>query len=182
MKVSLERQVKLGNIKKGILLGLAMGAVVSVGVIAPNALKIFKPLIKKHRSGKYNFWRSLKKLEKDGFVEMDVKGNYFVTDKGSISLNSISPELIKKQIRWDKKWRVIIFDIPKGREKTRQRLRNTIQAYGFIMLQKSVWIYPYPCEDLITLLKGELRLGKQLLYMVVDALEGDKQIKDHFRL
>ncbi len=183
MTKSIEQSVKIGQVKKAILQGLATGAVIGVGILAPNTLKLLKPFIKnKSRYGKYNFWHSMKALENDGLVGKDSKNNYFLTDKGQNKLLSFSSDLIKTQIKWDKKWRVIIFDIPKGREKTRQKLRNVIQGYGFMMLQKSIWIYPYPCEDLVTLLKGELRLGKQLLYMVVDALEADDHIRKHFKI
>ncbi len=121
-------------------------------------------------------------LEKSGLAKKDNTGRFKLTDKGQNLLLSISPKLIKKQVRWDGRWRVIIFDIPKNREKIRQRLGETIRAYGFFLLQKSVWVYPYPCEDLITIMKSELHLGKQLIYMIVEEMEGDKYIKDHFGL
>lgn len=53
---------------------------------------------------------------------------------------------------------------------------------GFIRLQDSVWIYPYDCEDLLTLLKADLKVGKDLLYMIVDSLEGDAKIRLFFGL
>ena len=49
-------------------------------------------------------------------------------------------------------------------------------------MQDSVWIFPYDCEDLITLLKADFKVGYDLLYMVVDKLEGDHIFKDYFKL
>ena len=49
-------------------------------------------------------------------------------------------------------------------------------------LQDSVWIYPYPCEDLINLLKADFKVGKDLLYLIVNFIENDKWLKRLFGL
>lgn len=49
----------------------------------------------------------------------------------------------KKQKRKDKKWIMIIFDIPKQDERKRGILRSILQGLGYKMFQKSVWITPY---------------------------------------
>jgi len=180
--MDVESKIKLGSTKKKILAGLAAGAIITVSVMAPNAVKIFKPILKKYKNGKYNFWRSLQGLEKQGLVERDKGGRYFVSEKGRILLLTHAPDILSKTKRWDGKWRVIIFDIPDAKRKSRDKLRYILLAQGFLLLQKSVWIYPYPCEELITLMKSEMRLGKDLLYMVVEGLEGDSYIKNHFKL
>ena len=53
---------------------------------------------------------------------------------------------------------------------------------GFMRLQDSVWIYPYDCEDLLTLLKADFKVGRDMLYMVVDQLEYDVSLKVRFGL
>ena len=77
---------------------------------------------------------------------------------------------------------MLIFDIPEYRKGTRDKIRYTLQTIGFVHLQHSVWIYPYDCEDLITLLKADFRIGRDMLYMIVDSLEGDATIKKRFGL
>lgn len=49
-------------------------------------------------------------------------------------------------------------------------------------LQDSVWIYPYDCEDLVALMKADLRIGADVLYMIVERLERDKYLRRHFGL
>ena len=44
--------------------------------------------------------------------------------------------------RWDRRWRIVIFDIPERRKSVRAKLRRFMQEYGFVRLQDSVWIYP----------------------------------------
>ena len=53
---------------------------------------------------------------------------------------------------------------------------------GFVRLQDSVWVYPYDCEDLIVLLKADFKIGKDVLYMIVDEMEGDTHLRKEFGL
>jgi len=89
---------------------------------------------------------------------------------------------IKIPKKWDKKWRVIIFDIPEKKRKIRDHIREILIATGFIRLQDSVWVYPYDCEDVIGLIKTELRIGRYLLYMIVDQIEDDRFLRMDFDL
>ena len=49
-------------------------------------------------------------------------------------------------------------------------------------LQNSVWIYPHDCEDLISLMKTDFMIGKDLLYMIVEKLENDWLLRKTFKL
>ena len=53
---------------------------------------------------------------------------------------------IKVPRRWDKMWRLIVFDIPEKWKTKREALRGKLKELGLQLLQKSVWICPYPCE------------------------------------
>ena len=57
-----------------------------------------------------------------------------------------------------------------------------MEEYGFVRLQDSVWIYPYDCEDLISLAKTNFRIGADVLYMIVERLEHDTHLREHFSL
>lgn len=77
---------------------------------------------------------------------------------------------------------MLIFDIPEQKKGLREKIRTTLQRVGFVRLQDSVWIYPYDCEDLITLLKADFKVGKDMLYMIVDTLEYDSPLRSQFGL
>jgi len=96
----------------------------------------------------------------------------------------VQRELIRSTApkHWDKKWRIVIFDIPEKRKAKRHILRDSLIKIGFIKLQQSVWIYPYDCEELVVLLKADFQLGKEALYLIVDTLENDSSLKMHFHL
>ena len=57
-----------------------------------------------------------------------------------------------------------------------------LESVGFAKLQDSVWIYPYDCEDLVALLKADFKIGKDALYLVVEEMEGERDLKRHFSL
>lgn len=84
--------------------------------------------------------------------------------------------------RWDRKWRLLIFDIREKRKSCRDKLRLTLVNLGFIRLQNSVWVYPYDCEEYIALLKADFKIGKELLYIIADEVEGDHVLKRYFGL
>ena len=88
----------------------------------------------------------------------------------------------KKPRRWDHRWRLLIFDIPERRRKTRAQIRTTLVSLGFVRLQDSVWVYPYDCEDLITLLKADFKVGKDVLYVIADKIEYDAPLRAKFGL
>ena len=89
---------------------------------------------------------------------------------------------INKPKKWDGRWRMLIFDIPETRKSLRDKVRHTLLHIGFLRIQDSVWAYPYDCEDFISLLKADFKIGKDLLYLVVDSIENDKSYKKYFNL
>src|SRR3990167_2211250 len=48
--------------------------------------------------------------------------------------------------KWDKKWRVVIFDIPEKSRMARDALRRKLKELEFRELQKSVFVHPYECK------------------------------------
>jgi|SRR3989338_4281864 len=87
-----------------------------------------------------------------------------------------------KHKKWDGKWRVVIFDVWESTREKRDSLRYEIKNFGFIQLQRSVWIYPYDCAEFIELLKTDLSFGKNIRYMVVEKLDHDEKLRKYFKL
>ena len=123
------------------------------------------------------------RLEEKGFITIK-NGLVHLTEKGETALAryTLEEKTHMRPKRWDKKWRVIIFDINEKRKRIRESVRRMLLSFGFVRLQDSVWVYPYDCEDLIVLLKAELKIGKELLYMIVDSIENDTGLKRHFEI
>ncbi len=157
--------------------------------LAPSALARFGPSFGLTRKSdpKYDIPRSVRRLVERGLLRIEKhKGEeaLCLTEKGKKFLSRFShDELILKSPKvWDKKWRVVIYDIPEDRKSLRMELKRVLEGLGFVMVQKSVWVHAYPCEDLLLLLKAEFRLGKEVLYLVVDRMENDTWMRKHFKL
>ena len=88
---------------------------------------------------------------------------------------------VKKQKRWDRKWRIVIFDVPETRRKTRDSLRGHLKRLGFYEFQKSVFAIPYPCEDEVTTIANFLNLKDNLRYLE-SVLAYDEDLRKQFRL
>ncbi len=72
---------------------------------------------------------------------------YEVTDLAKINLLK---EIVKTRKR-DGKLRLVIFDIPERLKANRNFFRRHLVDMEFQMRQQSVWVSPYPCEDLVAL-------------------------------
>src|SRR3989344_480073 len=177
------------QLKTALLIACLGAGLMLMGGGMPDPLRLWR-ISGKHNEARFNYQnkRALGRLKEAGLVTfVEDEGRWYAraTDKGKLFLVSkglqefMSPE--RKQ-KWDTYWRVVIFDIPEKRRKTRDRLRIFMESFGFIRLPDSVWVYPYDCEDILTLLKAELRIGSAVLYMLVAEIENDRGIREHFKL
>ena len=167
-----------------------LASIVVSGLMLVGAVPVGIPGIGRHN--KYRFKNQVKsalsRLAQKGYVIFEEKdGSRYarITPAGERELKyqeQRSTLQLNKRKRWDKHWRVIIFDIPERRRGTRDRLRIVMREAGFYRLQDSVWLYPHDCEDFVTLLKADLKIGAAVLYMVVEKIENDSKLKEHFLL
>lgn len=177
------------NYKEIVLHTVLVTAVLSMAVMAPNALQVFGPLFRdknKYPRKKVNYYIDKKtwQLLREGYLKWSAlsgKRKLALTRKGMFELYKFKDVLLKKE-KWDGNWRVIIFDIPMEKAKSRGLLRRCLKTIGFIQLQKSVWVYPYKCKEAVDLIREHFKVGKEVVYMVVKKIESDVRLKKHFKL
>lgn len=185
--VDRKRQIKVTKI---ILKTIALAGIISMVVLAPNALQaldIFYDKNKRKYNKKQYLNKSIERLKECGYIEFKNRdGKVFIslTGKGKERLlrYQIGDLTIKKPKKWDKKWRIIAFDIKETKREIRDSLRIELINLGFIKLQNSVWVYPYDCEEVVVMLKSYLKTGKDILYVIADRIENDKWLKKEFNL
>lgn len=190
LEQEIKKKDKRKNIQKIILNTVFAVGILSVALVAPNVLSAIKKLegsFSRKKNLKYSINNSFRRLEEKGLLEIiEVNGKKVarVTAKGENKLDFLDRHDFKLKIppKWDGRWRVVIFDIKEARSKTRFLLRQTLSRIGFVRLQNSVWLYPYDCEDLISLLKADFKIGKDVLYMIVEKLENDWHLLKRFNL
>lgn len=188
MEKKVRSKRRWGAFQQAMLTAVLLGSVIVVAATIPNAAQLlrFFPGYKKGAKFNYQAKSALGRLATKGlvtFVEENGKRYARITEKGERMLQMETERVaIAKKRKWDRRWRVVIFDIPERRKSVRTSLRRFMNEYGFIRLQDSVWIYPYDCEDLIALAKANFRVGADVLYMIVERLERDKHVREHFNL
>jgi hypothetical protein len=184
-----KKKRRKSHIQHALLAAVALTGVALVAAVAPNAPAALAklPSIKRAQL-RYQYRTALGRLAKQGYVifeKHDGRSYARITDSGREKLafeqEKTKLDLSRKR-RWNGRWRVIIFDVPERRRKTRDRLRIVMSELGFVRLQDSVWVFPYDCEEFVTLLKAELKIGTAVLYMVVEEIENDKHLREHFGL
>jgi DNA-binding transcriptional regulator PaaX len=184
MEEQVAKNRRRANIRKIILGSVALVGILSIGLIAPNALGAMSKLgiLPRRRQGEI-INRSRDRLIQQGLLKYE-GSKIALTPKGEAELRhlELADYEIKKPRRWDGRWRVLIFDIPEKKKSLRDKVRCTLSGIGFRRAQDSVWIYPYDCEDLITLLKADFKIGKDVLYLVVEQMEYDRIHKEYFGL
>jgi len=132
---------------------------------------------------------TLDRLQRKGLVAYRMKGKrrieVEITDGGKKKVLEYQMDLIdiKKPARWDGRWRIIFSDISENHKKARDALRQKFYAWGFYPLQKSVFVYPYPCSDAIVVMRDLFYIPtKSLLMVETDHIGNEAELKKFFRL
>lgn len=102
--------------------------------------------------------RRLQELERQEFIERNrskaTRRMYRLTEKGRLHvLGGRDPEQGWNRA-WDRRWRVVLFDLPRADATARKRLHKQLRAEGFGLLQHSVWISPNPLSRTVRKLCG----------------------------
>ncbi|MBU2545250.1 hypothetical protein KKC65_02260 [Patescibacteria group bacterium] len=118
-----------------------------------------------------------KKENPDGSYTM------ILTEKGKLKALTYCFEDIKIQRgEWDEKWRMVIFDIPENKRAGRDIFRKKIKEIGFCELQKSVWVFPYECEDEVSFIIEYYDLRKYVRFCIVESIDNELHLRKKFKL
>lgn len=131
--------------------------------------------------------QKLKILHKQKAIKIYKVGEKFVvqiTKKGKRRLlkYKLDDLEIPKPVKWDGKWRIVAYDIPKEKNSARDALRLTLKKLGFFELQKSVYLYPYPCSDAIEFVRELYDIGEHVTLLTIGYLEDEVVYKKYFDL
>lgn len=177
------------EIVKDIFYWLMVSGAVAVAASSPyfgvNLWKSFKQRRKYESKKIYNTFYQLRRR---GCIEIKNRGHQIyisLTEKGKkeagwLQINALK---IKKPKEWDRKWRIVIFDISQLKKIYRETFRGKLKELGFQLLQKSVWIHPFDCRDEIELLRDFFGLAEKEVRLIVSSDIGeDGQLKEIFKL
>ncbi len=89
---------------------------------------------------------------------------------------------IKTPEVWDGFWHVVIFDIPEKYKPARISLRDKLLALGFFQCQKSVYIYPFHCEDEVEFISQFFEVGRYVRYGILRHITNEAELLLYFNL
>ena len=179
----------IGGLKKKILLVLSAGIALSAAKTPNQQFKIIKEVVKEWKSiNKYNLQRAIKELYKSQLVEAkenpDGTVNLILSKNGKqVALRyKLENMSLRKPEIWDKKWRVVMFDIPEKHKKARDALRFHLKQMKFFEYQKSVFVTPYPCLKEIIFVSEFYRVKPFVRHVIATKLDNELHLKSHFGL
>ena len=178
-----------------ILRGLLWGGAVAVASLNPLFLNRIVPQLVRRAKYKLDrkrkskaFQQSFYYLKNKGLIDFEYQGKQVyisLTKEGRKKAKkyNIDNLEIKKPKHWDKKWRILIFDIQDKHKIKREALRGKLKELGFYKLQKSVWVCPYDFEKEIDILRSFFGFGyREMRVVTANEIEVDGEIKHFFRL
>lgn len=177
------------EIVKDIFSWLLIGGAVALAATSPyfisNLLsgnKRFKRYTKRTISTAFD------RLRRNGVISIESKNNQIyisLTPEGEkkAGIFQINDFKIKIPKQWDKKWRLLTFDIAHKRRILREALRGKLKQLGFRQFQKSIWIHPFDCSVEINLLKEFFGLtDKEVQLVVAEDVGNEKEWQRIFGL
>lgn len=118
----------------------------------------------------------LRELKRQSLVGISLKPNgvsFNLTPAGAHRLQNINiTELaIPRPPVWDHKWRLIAFDVPLNYSANRLKFTKHLQQLDFYMLQRSIWLHPYPCFLELEQIAGFYNIWRYCSVMEVNGLD-----------
>jgi len=146
---------------------------------------------------KYEKWKKYPKRKvSDTFYRLKHKGLIDISTVNHQIYISLTPEgrklagifqidklKVTRPKQWDKKWRIVMFDISQKRKISREALRGKLKELGFFPLQKSVWTCPFECAAEMELLRDFFGLSQNEMRLVISENIGDdSKLRQNFGL
>lgn len=170
-----------GEIAGIILSVLLIAGVIVIAATMPNAVQLFKYFKPKNAYERARIKQSVNRLEKQGLIKRRGEG-FIITTSGikKAAHFKIRSTRIARQKIWDKKWRIVMFDIPEKKKTARRAVNHALKGLGCVQYQKSVFVTPFPCEKELDLVGDYFEIRKHIKLILADKIEGDDILKKTF--
>jgi phenylacetic acid degradation operon negative regulatory protein len=170
------------RIRDRLLLGLALSAdYILPAIIAAARGKTPKsaPSWLPEKYKQESFYSLTSRLYRTGYIEKVIKDgqpHLQLTNKGEKVIKREFSFIKMQEKKWDRKWRLVIFDFPEKMKSTRDFLREKLLDLNFGKLQRSIYISPYDyAQDLAEFLANHKILGYAFVLTAKHELMGDPQ-------
>jgi DNA-binding transcriptional regulator PaaX len=148
---------------------------------------ILKPFIDGNKLNKREFNRTVKRLEENKLIgykdEKDGITIYLKKEGKKKALKySLDDIEIQRPDRWDKKWRLVMFDIPESKKTARNFLKRKLDDMGFVLIHKSVYVHPFPCENEIDYICALFEIKQYVRTATAEKIDNQNELKKRFEI
>ncbi len=185
-----------GDIIRAIVKGVVYAGAFTIAASSPRFVSKVMPMflrhasyeLRRHKDRQRKFTNAFYYLKKKGLLNLEYYGRQLyisLTEEGQklFKRYRIDDMQIKKPKRWDKKWRVLIFDVPDEHRIKREALRGKLKELGLYQLQKSVWVCPYEFEEEVCLLRDFFNFEENEMKIIeASKIENDGAVRGFFKI
>jgi len=128
----------------------------------------------KDRKKRERWAATIRRLKNKGYLNIkDLQNRKAIifTPKGMDRLFDIKIKLTKRKQRPDKKWQMILFDIPEVKRRDRDLFRKQLKYLGYKKLQRSIWACPYDVLELTQQLIKRYKLDRFVRFLLVEKVK-----------
>lgn len=180
---------KIGSVQQKILLLLLGGAALGCSYSPKQSFRIIGALRKEwQRITKQSLNRAIDGLYENRLVDMKMNPDgsleMILTEDGrkqALRFNLDTFE-IKKPDYWDRKWRIVAFDIPETKRHIRDAFRSWLKRLRFYKLQESVFVHPYDCRKEFDFLVELHRARPYVRFIVAEEMDNQDHLQKIFKI
>lgn len=177
------------EITKDILKWLFVGGMVAIATTSPYFVQnVINAYRKSKKYPRQKLSDTFYRLRKQGMIDIQTVNHQIyisLTPEGRkrAGIFQIDKLKITRPKRWDRKWRLLMFDVPQKRKISREALRGKLKELEFHQLQKSVWAYPFECGPEMELLQDFFGLSKNEMRLIIaENIGDDSKLRKDFNL
>jgi DNA-binding transcriptional regulator PaaX len=184
--------MKKPSLAKKILVGLGTGVGIALVLSSPYGSRklirnIKSELFRKKGINEEYLKNQLYYLRRKKLISFKEKGSETIIElsehgKKYILKYKYDDIKINKPLFWDRKWRIVVFDIPEKRRSARDAMRIKLKELGLIKFNDSVWIYPYECREEIYFVTEFWKIGQYVHYIEATSITNENQIRRIFNI
>lgn len=165
---------------------LVTGTLVAI-LAMPNIAQLLKYVDIEDGKIKLKIMRSARTLQKRGLIKIERRGAEVyasLTEKGrkEAQLNNLKLDRSNSRGKWDKKWRIIMFDIPENKGAARRALNKMLRDANCFSYQKSVFITPFECKKEVDFLGDCFGVRKYISIITAIEIENESAARKYFGL
>lgn len=161
----------------------ALGTLVASSAVAPNVISLLADFLPSEN--KQKIIRSIRYAKDAGWITFreTPKGvEIALTANGRLKWQKLELTRPLSAAKWDGRWRLVVFDIPVGLKANAHAFRADIKHLGFKLLQRSIWVSPYPCQTQIALLRQIYEIKPYVRIIEAIAIDNEAELKSLFHL